>query len=560
MRAPSAGHSVDGWHSQVYSARVTPHPPVTASGEINTVVVPRQVGFARPSGEATVSGAPARGWRHELPYLITCVPVLLYAGLAAVKQPFMADFGVHAGTVEQLRRSLLHPADPMVDVHSGSPYFTPYTVVLGAIAKLTGWSGITTMSAAAPVCAALFLYGLYRFVRTFTDRSWAPVVALPLVVLMWGTQPLVWSGFLNFRGLPQILPYPSTFAIGLTLLWWALLTAAIDHPRLWRWLVVGALFGIIVLVHPFTTVSAAIGALAIGLCRLKSLRLHLVLVAVAVAVAVALVWPYYSVITELRSSGDLNPIHRMLYDNIAGTYVLPLLLCVPALVVRLRRNRRDPLVWAFGMSALLVAAGGVTGNWAIGRVWPLVMITAQVALAIEVVDAVAILARRAPTGEAPRARRGVRAWGGAWVAVVVVFASLSLYHQIRLAHAAWPATQTIAFSHREGWIADQVPAGDIVLYNPDVSYERWTARDLLGHGVHFVASPWPNPVVKDEPVREDAVRVLLAADTPVSRRQDLLRQYHVRWILDTRGDLTWADSYAVEIVHGPGVERLLRLN
>ena len=98
-----------------------------------------------------------------------------------------------------------------------------------------------------------------------------------------------------------------------------------------------------------------------------------------------------------------------------------------------------------------------------------------------------------------------------------------------------------------------------MLADGSLTEQRWLSRDLIAHGIRFVAPPWPDPTLADEKAREEAVRELMARETPESRRRELLDLYHVRWIVDTRDELRWADAYAVEVIAGPGRQRLLRL-
>jgi hypothetical protein len=101
-------------------------------------------------------------------------------------------------------------------------------VILALVAKVMGLSGATVLTLAAPFTGALLLYALGRFVRLFTDSPWAPVLALPAVLLLWGPNVTAFSGFLALRGLPLLTPYPSTVAMALMLLCWVATKTAID--------------------------------------------------------------------------------------------------------------------------------------------------------------------------------------------------------------------------------------------------------------------------------------------------------------------------------------------
>lgn len=492
--------------------------------------------------------------RVPAPYLPVAAAGFLFAGLVAYRAPWAGDFGLHAAVVDELRQHLWQPADPMVRAHTDNPYNTPYTVLLGLVGWLTGLSGVDTLRLAAPVCFALLLFGLYRFVRVFSASPWAPVVALPLMLLLWGEAAPTWSGFLNLAGLPLILAYPSTVALGLTLCWWAYLWHAFDRPAPGRWAVVGGFLAAIAIVHPFTAVAAVLGAVALALPRLRSLRAVPVpaavtavavaaTVAVTVAAAVVLAWPYSNVIEVARAAGDLDGIHRPLYSGALRTYGPPLLLSLPALGMRLRRDPLDPLAAMVALALAVVGAGWASGHWALGRMWPVVLIAVQVAVAVELVAAL---------------RGRFRTPAVAWAVLVVAACgwSVHLQHANALAVARLDRPVT-AFADRHTWITDRIGAGEVLLLDLDAEDPLWTARDLLGSGVRFVAPPWPDPTLPDAARRHADNRELLAAGTADDRRRDLLTRYDVHWVLDSTGTLSW--PVALETVAGPGPARLIRL-
>jgi hypothetical protein len=479
------------------------------------------------------------------PYLPLSAIGILFACLVAYRAPWAGDFGLHAAVVERLRQDLWHPADPMVRAYTDNPYNTPYTVLLGLIARVTGLSAVDTLRLAAPLCFALLLVGLYRFVRIFSADRWAPVVALPLVLVLWGEGAPTWSGFANLAGLPLILAYPSTVALALTLCWWAYLWRSFDRPAPGRWALAGAFLGAVAVVHPFTAVEAAVGAAALALSRVRSLRALPVLTGAGVAAGVTLAWPYSSMTEVLLAVGDLDAIHRPLYTRALRTYGPPLLLCLPALVLRLRRDPADPLAAMVALSLAVAGFGWATGHWALGRMWPVVMISAQVALAVELTAAL-------------RGRR--LALPGAWALVTVLACGwgLRLHGDNALAVVRVDAPVT-SFAERQAWITARVAPDDVLLLDLDDDEQRWTARDLIGDGVRFVAPPWPDPTLPDAAQRHTDNRTMLSATAAEDRRRELLARYGVRWVLDGDGTLRWADAYALEVVPGPGPTRLIRV-
>src|SRR5207244_668290 len=97
------------------------------------------------------------------------------------------------------------------------------------------------------------------FMRTFSRKPAAAAIGLVLLLLLWGTHPWQWSGFVNLAGLPLILPYPSTFATALMFLSWVFLLTAIAHPRPAPIVGIAVLAWLIVLSHPYTMANTILG-------------------------------------------------------------------------------------------------------------------------------------------------------------------------------------------------------------------------------------------------------------------------------------------------------------
>jgi hypothetical protein len=472
------------------------------------------------------------------------IVTILAVGLA-IRQPWSADLGVHAATVERLRESLTHPGNPLVDVDGPSPYYSPYPLLLALLARVTGLSAVTMLAIAGPFVVVLLLWGLRAFVRTLSDRPLAPVLALIFVLVLWGFKPRVWSGFFSLWALPFVLAFPSTLALALTLLLWAGLSRTLDGPVRWsRYLGIGLLGGLVALVHPFTVVMAALGSLAlvIGRARRLSRAAWLWLGAATLEAALCvLVWPYYSVTTLLGASAELDAIHRALYDQPWIFYGL-LVVALPALWWRWRRDRLDPLVLLFVSAAIVVTLGWLTGRYALGRVWPAVLLSGQLALAVELAG--------------PLSRRATRRWipvtALACLVGLVVQGGNLLYlappslltHRVRsLAHlyVGWPSYS---------WLARYTRPGDVLLTN-----DYYASRTVGAYGLYTVAAAWPDPFLKDELPRRTDLATLVRPTTDLDTRAVLLDRYHVRWILAVPGHWAPVDGRTA-VATGPNGEKL----
>ncbi|MER5176793.1 hypothetical protein ABT009_00170 [Streptomyces sp. NPDC002896] len=470
--------------------------------------------------------------RRSSPYLVAGGLFWLVMSLAYWRVPMCCDFGQHAAVVERLRANLLHPAHPMADLPgAGSPYYSPYAVLQAVFARATGLAGRDVVKLAGPVNLLVLLGGIGRFVRVLTPRPWAPVVALGAMVLLWGTHQAWWSGYLGLLSMTGNLAYPSTFAIGLAFFAWAWAGSLAARPTagsLWRYAGLGALCGLILLIHPITSVGAVIGVVAFASpCRGRGGRRMAWGVTAATAAAVAVIWPYFGVFS-LIGDHSVDAIHHRLYTRMPEKFWLAGI-GLPALWLRWRRNHRDPLVLMFALECAVVAYGWVSGHYTYGRILGLTLVPLQFALAVE-------LAAPRPW---PR-------WRRAFASVAVVGACVGFLSA--QAGAVVPRSlDPVGFSHPPSWptyewAARHIGPGEVVLTN---GYRP--VRSLPAYGPNLVAPAWPDPALdeRERARRRAAVRAYLAPASTRAERTAIVRRYHVRWLLLAEGQRVPAEAVVV---------------
>jgi len=496
-----------------------------------------------------VRGATAlrggRLWRPT-PYQAFGFLFWLVMSLAYWRVPLCCDAGQHAAVVERLKAGLLHPRHPMADLPgAGSPYYSPYAVAQGAFARLTGLGGWEVLRLAGPLNLLVLLTGIGRFTRVLTPRQWAPVLAVASMTLLWGTERAWWSGYLGLMSMTGNLGYPSTFAIGLAFWAWALTGARARNAERVRFIGpsglpgpagyagLGALYGLILLIHPITAVAAVLGAVAFVAGWQRSRGLAAAgrwALAGGTALLVAVVWPYFDVFA-LAADGSVDAMHRRLYLGLTGHFWLALL-GLPALWVRARARRarkgtpgarwwsgaRDPLVLMFGLDCLVVAYGWLGGHYTYGRILGLTLVPLQFALAVELA--------------APRPWSGRRRMLGEVVAVGACIGFLTVQ-----AGAVVPRSlDPVGFAQPPrwpsyAWAARHIGPGEVVITDG-----YYAVHAIAGYGPNLAAPAWPDPALAEpERLRRLAdVRGYLAPTSTRAERTAVVRRYHVRWLLLTR--------------------------
>ncbi|MFI0033885.1 hypothetical protein ACH4NS_00105 [Streptomyces mutabilis] len=467
---------------------------------------------------------------------VAALVLLLLLLLAVVRLPWAGDLGIHAATVERLRHSLTDPGNPLVDADTPSPYYSPWTVLLGCVAGATGWSVFVVLRIGALVAVGVLVTGVWRYVRTLSGHRAAPPLALLCLVLLWGTDEFSWSGFLGFHSLALTVAYPSVLALGLAFHLWAWLARPAGR---WVWLGCGVLWAVILLVHQFSGVVASLGALAVVFgSRAERVAWRWLGAGLVLGVAVLWAWPYYDFFALLGAGDGMNAVHRSLYRDLAGRYWL-VLVGVAALGVRWWRDRRDVLVLFFALGAVVFVAGGVSGHWSWGRALPAALIPAQLAVALEVVGA-GRRAVRTVWACVLGAALVVGAWGQAGALGYVVDRGL--------------LPGVVEAKYREPWtgyhwITPWVGYGDVVMAR------ELPSRQIPAYGAYTVAPGYPDFFLRDEGERVGAVREYFAQGVVGSVRRGIVREYGVRWVVDRGDGLRGVEGLAV-VARGPGGEVL----
>lgn len=478
----------------------------------------------------TVRGATAlRGggaWRPT-PYQLFGFLFWLVMSLAYWRVPLCCDAGQHAAVVERLKDDLLHPRHPMADLPgAGSPYYSPFALAQGGFARLTGLGGWEVLRLTGPLNLLVLLSGIGRFVRVLTPRPWAPVLALGAMTLLWGLERAWWSGYLNLMSMTGNLAYPSALAIGLAFWAWALTGALARNAGAVRYVgpsglrpvpgyaALGALYGLILLVHPITAVAAALGAVALiagWQRRWGPAALGRWALTGAVALLTAACWPYFDVFA-LAGDDSVDAMHRRLYLDLGGQFGLALL-GLPALWLRARRTSwRDPLVLMFVLDCLMVAYGWVSGHYTYGRILGLTLVAPQFALAVE-------LAAPRPWPVWRRLLGGAAA-AGACAGFLTVQAGAVVPAGFEQP-PSWPDYT---------WAARHIGPGEVVIADG-----YYAVHAIAGYGPNLAAPAWPDAALDEkERLRRAAdVRAYLDPGSSRAERAAVVRRYHARWVLLT---------------------------
>lgn len=497
---------------------------------------------AGPQTRAALAARAAR-WRPT-PYLMFGSAFWLVVAVTAWRTPIASDFGQHASAVQRVKDDWWHPANPLLkEPDSGSPYYSPYIVALGLLARATGTAGRQMVHWCGPLNLAVLIAGVGAYARTLSARRMAPVYALALFTLLWGVKGKEWSGFCGMWSLTHGAAYPSCFAVGVAFFLWTWTDRLARRGGSWAsFAVLGALAGVLLLIHPITALAAGVGmaCVAVGRQQLWSRAAAARWgAAAAAALAVGLVWPYSDVFA-LAGDTTVDAVHHRLYTHPWQWYGLALA-GLPPLALRARRRPRDPLALMFAADCLLVGYGWVSGHYTYGRVFALLLVPPQFALAVELAAIPPWTRLRAVLAPVTAVALAFGLLAQIGAVVPQRYLPVTVDHPMR-----WP-------SYR--WVADRVPVGDVVLANG-----YFSTHVLPAYGLFLVAPTWPDP---STPAAERArraadARAYLDPRTPPDTRARIGRRYDIRWLLLSPGQRIPYVGRPVATSRVTG-ERLIRL-
>jgi O-antigen/teichoic acid export membrane protein len=272
-------------------------------------LVAREAGVALPAARTDVA-------RTTLVLGVGCFLVLDAAAVAtSYGMRVISDTPTYLAIVQRLAETPFRSISvfmraPTIDDPHATPYMQGIALLWRAIGGVEAGPRpvqLERMLQLVGVVVMVFvLYAFFVWVRRQTNRRTA-LVALPVLLLLFGPAHVIWAGDLTFHGFLYGAYFPQTVATGL-LLW--TLVALDGPPLLWRYLAGTACAAATFVVHPFTgtllcLLVAASGS-ALALARRPGWELGSV--SLALGYAIGSQWPQYSLSHALGQSGLQGPM------------------------------------------------------------------------------------------------------------------------------------------------------------------------------------------------------------------------------------------------------------
>jgi hypothetical protein len=243
---------------------------------------------------------------------------------------------------------------------------------------MAGTSALETLEMMG-VCNLLLLMVAFRMfcARLFgSGEGFRAGCALLMILLFWGYTPESWSGFLHIYGLHYILPYPSIFAIALSL---GVLSVPVSIRKPYRLALICLLSTVVFIVHPNTAIALFI-ALVVSTPTLDDFDIRNGVAAVLIgigSVGLSLIWPYFDMPELLFGRNEVfHQQSLILYHDVFEKYWILLLILPAAFMIRFDQVSRF-LLASIAIMLLIYWVGYLTGLYGFGRIIAVCMVFFQ---------------------------------------------------------------------------------------------------------------------------------------------------------------------------------------
>jgi hypothetical protein len=423
---------------------------------------------------------------------------------------WIGDFWIYVASIGEIAHHPLSPANALYGTSYAFAFYSPYIWVLGLVSRLTGIGAFDVLVIQGLVNLGLLLGALYLFVVTWVKRPAAAFYAVVMMLLLWGSDPWIFSSVFNLRSLTYVLPYPSTFAAALALGTLALFPRLSRDGSL-RWVGIVAPVSLVLwTVHPVNALFLWTGLFVASLDPVRPPRHFVVLALTALATfGFAMAWPLYPVRelwfhqTEMVHGGN-DEVYK---DSLRC--ILPALLGLPWLVVRLWRNKRDKVALLAVALVLFWVYGGLSGKWSYGRL----ISHAVLMLQLSVADALAALEDRLRLRNVSRG--------------LLAFAVVGVLLWRAWPTAVEPTLRRLSHGDRAwlSFLSSHVKRSDVVLTDIE---SCWFVPSFSGKVVAF---PMRIPFVPDHDARVEAVERFFMPETTREERLATIARYQVGFVL-----------------------------
>jgi hypothetical protein len=459
----------------------------------------------------------------------------------------ISDSWEHVRAIKALvDEGLDYTGNPTYASNVPSLRYSPYTLALAAICRVTGLASYDALTLGGVVATVLLVAGIPYLLAAYGEAR-ASTAALLMVVGLYGSPP-VFSSSLALCDLPHLQVNPSNFSTCLSLFAWGIFARTLRPGRWWiSDLLVALLVTAALLIHPWTGILTCmfLGIMAVASEARMVLVRRLLTIGVISGVLLSL-WPWYNFFAAGRATLPNGLVFTYSNRSFLTSICVPgLILGVAALCERGRPAVRHFLLAGYAAYACGVLAAVVPESFpmagAFGRLPLSGLLFLQLALGIFAYHAG--LLRPATWGDRLAELFTGERLRTAGAALEVIVAASLVYFSIPLVWQSLrdPINLRPYIASRMGReeksrslrpiykeLLRGVGRGDVVLSD---QWTMWPVPAFAGRIVYACSHTEVLVGAKEDQQRHDDTDRFFNTETSESERAAILDRYGVRWLI-----------------------------
>ena len=467
-----------------------------------------------------------------LRYALISTVLLFGFSIRATDGVAYGDFWEHSAVLRSLLTAPNTHSHPLFATFAAHAFLSPYTFAVAGFAKAFHASNIDALLLTGLFNFLLLVFGLLGFCKFASkEESWLGAsYALICMLFLWGSNPWGYSGFLHYSQTADVLPYPSTFALGITFVGLWLQQRALTDNKIRLTLVVYFFYCLVLLTHPLTAIFFTCALIGQSWCTPEKQRNRAVLLTIlglVGALCLATQWPYFSIIDLFAGAGSVyHPENRSMYVDVLSR-IWPTLVSLPLIAWAFRNKRGQAVLLTILMLCGVYVYGGITEKYSFGRVISIIMILLQILIGV---------------GAARLELRATRKIAVLKISIPLILFTTLIHFSLPWLTSTTTRALTVFNSVRLGRpISNQISYKDLLFLKDYISDDSVVLSDLDTSWIvpsirgKVIGALHPQAFVPDQRQRFDDVNLFFTNTTSDTQRLWLAEKYQAQYLLLNKG-------------------------
>ena len=452
--------------------------------------------------------------------------LLIHVAINATNGIWVDDFWEHSANVREFMHRPFNTKHPLFEVTTPHSYLNPYAYLVALIGQLIGLDSINALALFSVINFAILCCGLKLFISTINKDKAGDIsfYSLIFILFLWGKDPWTYSGFFNFQALLYVLPLPSAFIFGLSLVCIKINDVRYKTPSTRYTLLIILLLSLALLAHPLTAIFLVSVLIGQAITQNKSIRKTIeISIIIIMSFVLAELWPYFSIIKIMTNSGSVyHNANEILYDGIIER-IWPIALITPFMIKELRENKNRAIVISMVLLSAIYLYGYAEKKYSYGRSISFIVMMLQIIFAEKIVNK-----ENWVTQKLPNLINNIKIL---LIILLIILGANGIASDIRrsltIANGLWklrPITNEITYKDFT-FLRTMIHQDDVVIANLDNSYI------IPSFGGKVIGIQLPVAFLDDIELRRQNINKFFSCESREGDRNEVIKTYTPKYLL-----------------------------